>query len=48
MKHESGFTLTELMMAMVISGIVMATIYSAYTSQTKAYQIQDVRYGEQG
>ena len=27
--------------AMVISGIVMATIYSAYTSQTRAYQIQD-------
>ncbi|MFC1823652.1 PilW family protein [Thermodesulfobacteriota bacterium] len=41
MKNESGFTLIELLMVMVISGIVMAAIYSAYTSQTRAYQIQD-------
>ena len=38
---EKGFTLTELLVAMVISGIVLAAIYSAYMSQQKAYSVTE-------
>ena len=41
MDRENGFTLTELLVVTVLAGIVMAAIYSAYTSQSKAYQIQE-------
>ena len=41
MERENGFTLTELLVVMVLAGIVMAAIYSAFTSQSKAYQIQE-------
>ena len=41
MKRENGFTLTELLVAMVIAGVVMAAVYSAYVSQQKAYKITE-------
>ena len=41
MQHENGFSLTELLVAMVISVIVMAAIYSAYVSQQKSYEITE-------
>ncbi|MDD5207579.1 MAG: prepilin-type N-terminal cleavage/methylation domain-containing protein [Desulfobacterales bacterium] len=40
-KKEAGFTLVELMVSMAIAGIVMATIYSSYYSQQKAYVTQE-------
>jgi type IV pilus assembly protein PilW len=48
-KHQSlrlrlnnrGFTLTELLVALFISGIVMGTILSAYYTQNKSYAVQD-------
>lgn len=41
MKHNhKGFTLIELMIAMAISLIVMAGIYSAYRSQQRSHDIQ--------
>jgi type IV pilus assembly protein PilW len=36
-----GFTLVELMVAVTISGVVMAGIYSAYYSQQKSYVVQE-------
>ncbi len=36
----SGFTLAELLVAMTITGVLMAAIYSAYMSQKKSYKIQ--------
>ena len=38
MKQENGFSMTELLVAMVISGIVMTAIYSAYYSQQRSYE----------
>lgn len=38
--NHKGFTLIELMIAMAISLIVMASIYSAYQSQQKSHDIQ--------
>ncbi|MBW2034775.1 MAG: prepilin-type N-terminal cleavage/methylation domain-containing protein [Deltaproteobacteria bacterium] len=38
--NRNGFTLIELMIAMAISLIVMAGIYSAYQSQQKSHDIQ--------
>ena len=38
MKHETGFTLTELLIAITISGVVMAAVYSAYLTQRRSYQ----------
>ena len=40
-RSESGFTLLELLVAMVISLIVMAAIYSTYHSQQKSYLAQE-------
>ena len=37
---ERGFTLVELMIGLVMAGIVVAVIYSAYTIQTKIYTEQ--------
>ena len=37
-----GFTLIELMVAMVISTIVLAGVYAAYHSQVKSYTKQKV------
>lgn len=38
---ESGFTLVELLVAMVISLVVMGGIYSTYHSQQKSYLVQE-------
>ena len=38
---DQGFTITELLVAMAISGIVMTGIYSAYYSQQKSYITQE-------
>lgn len=38
---EDGFTITELLVAMFISAIVMAGIYSTFYSQHKAYATQE-------
>jgi len=41
-KHrEPGFTLVELMIAMVISSIIVAAIYSAYKMQRDVFEAQD-------
>ncbi len=37
----SGFTLVEIMIALAISGIIMAAIYSAYISQQRTYLAQE-------
>jgi type IV pilus assembly protein PilW len=39
MARNEGFTLTEVLMAMAIGGIVMGSIYSTYTSQQRSYEI---------
>lgn len=36
--HEQGFTLTEILVALVLAGIVMASLYSAYITQQRAYK----------
>ncbi len=38
---ERGFTLVELLITMVISGVIVASIYSAYTAQQKVYTAQN-------
>lgn len=40
-KNEKGFTLVELMIAMVISALVMASVYSVYYTQQKSYIVQE-------
>ncbi len=37
---KSGFTLVELLVAMTLTGIILAAIYSAYMSQKEAYSAQ--------
>jgi len=39
--RSKGLTLIELLIAMAISGIIMAGIYSAFTTQQDSYFIQD-------
>jgi len=46
-KNNHGFTLIELLVVMVISGVVMAGIYSVYYSQQKSYLVQDEVAGMQ-
>jgi type IV pilus assembly protein PilW len=41
MGRENGFTLVELLVAMTLALVVMAAIYSTYTSQQKTYIIQE-------
>ncbi len=38
--NKSGFTLAEFLVAMTLTGVVMAAVYSAYMSQKKSYEIQ--------
>lgn len=40
-KAQKGFTLVELLVAMAISIIVMAAVYSTYRSQQQSYIVQD-------
>jgi type IV pilus assembly protein PilW len=40
-KGNQGFTITELLVAMVIAAVVMSAIYSAYMSQQKAYAVTE-------
>ena len=39
--HEAGFTMVELLVAMVIAAIVMTSVYSVYYSQQKSYIVQE-------
>ena len=39
--RQDGFTLVELMITMLLSGIVIAAIYSAFQSQQTSYLVQD-------
>jgi len=41
MTEEKGFTLVELLVAVFVAGIVMAGVYSAYSSQQRAYTSQE-------
>jgi type IV pilus assembly protein PilW len=41
MKNQNGFTLIEILIALAITGVVMAGIYSTYASQQKAYIAQE-------
>jgi len=41
MQRSEGFTLTELLIAIAIGSIVVASIYSTYTSQQKSYEITE-------
>jgi len=41
MKKEEGMTLVELLVAMAISGIVVAAVYTAFITQQKSYTVQD-------
>ena len=38
---QKGFTLVEILVAMVISGFVMTAIYATYQSQQRSYILQD-------
>ena len=40
-KENEGFTITELLVAMLIASVVMGAIYSAYLSQQKAYAVTE-------
>jgi len=40
-KSEGGFTIVEILVALAISGIVMAGIYSAYYTQQRSYEVQE-------
>lgn len=41
MRGEKGFTLIELMIAVFVAGVVMTAVYSAYSSQQRAYTTQE-------
>ncbi len=40
-KHNKGFTLVELMVAMVLSIIILGSLYMIYTSSMSAYRTED-------
>jgi type IV pilus assembly protein PilW len=39
--EQRGFTLVELLVSVALAGVVMATVYSSYVSQQKAYVTQE-------
>jgi type IV pilus assembly protein PilW len=41
LSKKEGFTLSELLVAMVMSAVVMAAIYSTYYSQQRSYLVQE-------
>lgn len=47
LQDKRGFTLVEVMVALAISGIVLASIYSAFQSQQNSYVVQDQVTGMQ-
>ncbi|MDF1592336.1 MAG: prepilin-type N-terminal cleavage/methylation domain-containing protein [Desulfobacterales bacterium] len=40
-KNDNGFTLVEILVAMVVSGLVLSGIYSTYQSQQRSYILQE-------
>jgi len=40
--NRKGFTLLEILIAMVVASIVMAAIYSVYRSQTQTHRTQQL------
>ena len=40
-EHEQGFTLVELLIAMAISGVVLGAVVTAFSTQRKAYDLQE-------
>ncbi len=40
-KDIHGFTLTEIMVALAVAGILLASIYNLYISQSKTYTVQE-------
>lgn len=47
MRWNKGFTLPEILVAMAIASVVMAGIYSAYSSQQRSYIVQEQVAGMQ-
>ena len=47
MRWDKGFTLIEILIAMAIAGVVMAGVYSAYSSQQRSYIVQEQIAGMQ-
>ena len=41
MRGEKGFTLSELLVAMVVAGLVMTATYATYMTQTRAYKTNE-------
>ena len=41
MRGEQGFTLSEMLVAMVIGGLVMAATYSTYMTQSRSYKTNE-------
>jgi prepilin-type N-terminal cleavage/methylation domain-containing protein len=39
--RQQGFTLTELLVVMAMTGIIMAAVYSTYKSQQDSYVVQE-------
>ena len=46
-KRQQGFTLVEVLVALVITGVVVGGIYSTYYSQQKSYLVQEEVAGMQ-
>ena len=40
-EHEHGFTIVEVLVALVIAGVVMGAIFAVYSSQQKSYLKQE-------
>ncbi len=41
LRKRSGFTLVEILVALVLAGLVSGAIYNVYISQNKSYVVQD-------
>jgi type IV pilus assembly protein PilW len=41
MRNAKGFTLTELLVAMVVTAVITTSVYSVYRSQQKSFLVQD-------